>query len=250
MIIRCIIVDDEEQSRKNLQTLIKDFCQGVEVAALCETVDQAAEAIRRKEGDLVFLDVQMQRETGFDLFPKVKDLEFDVVFTTAYAEFAIRAFKFSAVDYLLKPIDVGELNDAIDKVRQRRAKGKSVISDQIQMLMQHLQTSAQPLKVALPVTNGLVFVDASEIIYGESSGNYTIIHTKDGRKFTISRTLKDYEDLLRHHHFFRIHHSFLINLKEVKSYTRGEGGTVTLSNGVSLDVSKRKKEAFLERWSK
>jgi two-component system, LytTR family, response regulator len=245
--LRSIIVDDELKSRESLKILLQDFCENVEVLALCQNVAEGLEAITIHKPDVVFLDIQMQRETGFDLLTQVKQVEFEVIFTTAYSEYAIKAFKFSAIDYLLKPIDIEELKKALSRAEQKRSGN---ISERLHQLIQQLKPSTpKNQKLALPTSDGLIFVKVDDIIYCEASSNYTQIFTEDGRKHIVSRTLKEYEDLLADHNFFRIHNSHLINLGSVKKYVRGEGGYVIMTNDVSLDVSKRKKEAFLARLS-
>ena len=243
--LNSIIVDDELKSRESLKILIDDFCEGVVVKAICQNVTEAMEAIDRFKPDVVFLDIQLQRETGFDLLAKIKNVDFQVIFTTAFSEYAIKAFKFSAVDYLLKPIDIGELRNALAKVEKRR---ENASSERLQQLLQNLRSgSASNYKLALPTADGLVFVKVSEILYCEAASNYTEITVADNKKYTVSRTLKEYEDLLSEQNFYRIHHSYLINLDEIKKYVRGEGGYVIMNNDKSLDVSKRKKEGFLSK---
>lgn len=243
--ITCILVDDELKSRESLKILIEDFCDNIEVKALCQNVAEAMEAVRLYKPDVVFLDIQLQRETGFDLLTKLDNINFEVIFTTAYSEYAIKAFKFSAIDYLLKPIDIEDLKRAISKVEKR--VGDS-LGQRIQQLMSNLKSSsAENYKLALPTTDGLIFVKVSDILYCEASSNYTEITLTDNKKYIVSRTLKEYEDLLTEYDFFRIHNSFLINLNAVKKYVRGEGGYVIMMNDKSLDVSKRKKESFLSR---
>lgn len=243
--LKSIIVDDEAKSGESLRILIEDFCEGVQVCAICQNVDAGLEAIKEHQPDVVFLDIQMQRETGFDLLTRVKNVTFEVIFTTAHSEYAMKAFKFSAIDYLLKPIDIEELKTALDKVNK---KLNDNISGRLQHLMQNLRaTSSENYKLALPTSDGLFFVRVSEIIYCEASSNYTEIYTEDGKKHIVSRTLKEYDEMLADHNFYRIHNSYLINLNLIKKYIRGEGGSVIMTNGKSLDVSKRKKEGFLAR---
>ena len=186
----------------------------------------------------------MQRESGFDLLTRIKNIGFEVIFTTAHSEYAIKAFKFSAIDYLLKPIDIAELKRAIGKVDK---KMNGDISTRLQHLIQNLQPAQGNHKLALPTLDGLVFVKVSDIIYCEASSNYTEIIVQDGKKYVVSRTLKEYEDLLTGHNFYRIHNSYLINLNAIKKYIRGEGGYVVMNNDQSLTVSKRKKDGFLEK---
>ena len=242
--IRSIIVDDEQKSRESLKIILEDFCENVTICALCQNVAEGVQAIRDHQPDVVFLDIQMQRETGFDLLTQLNSIDFEVIFTTAHSEYAIKAFKFSAIDYLLKPIDIEDLQNALAKVEHKQNQN---ISGRLEHLIQNLRTNTpENYKLALPTTEGLVFVQLNSILYCEASSNYTIIYTAMN-KYIVSRTLKQYEDLLTEHNFFRIHNSYLINLNAVKKYIRGEGGHVVLENDITLDVSKRKKEAFLSR---
>ena len=242
--LKGIIVDDEFKSRESLRILLEEFCEGVEVCALCQNVDEGLEAIKKYKPEIVFLDIQMQRESGFDLLTRIKNIGFEVIFTTAHSEYAIKAFKFSAIDYLLKPIDIAELKRAIGKVDK---KMNGDISTRLQHLIQNLQPAQGNHKLALPTLDGLVFVKVSDIIYCEASSNYTEIIVQGGKKYVVSRTLKEYEDLLTGHNFYRIHNSYLINLNAIKKYIRGEGGYVVMNNDQSLTVSKRKKDGFLEK---
>ncbi|MBI3220178.1 MAG: response regulator transcription factor [Bacteroidetes bacterium] len=251
--LTCIIVDDELKSRENLRILLQDFCDDVAVMALCSNVAEATTALRQNQIDLVFLDIQMQRETGFDLFSKIDAVTFEVVFTTAHAEYAIKAFKFSALDYLLKPIDIAELNACIERAKQKKQQrvSSSGPDPRIEQFVMNLKnTHSQNYKLALPTSSGLIFVKVSDILYCEASSNYTILYFADGKKQLVTRTLKEYEDLLTDCDFYRIHNSYLVNMNCVKQYIRGEGGQIVLSNNTVLDVSKRKKEAFLRLFSK
>ena len=242
--LKALIVDDEPKARENLQILLHDFVEGVEVVGLCENIAEATEAVRLHAPDVVFLDIQLQRETGFDLLTKLKEINFEVIFTTAYTEYAIKAFKFSAIDYLLKPIDIEELKKAVARVEKRVSNN---MTGRLTQLVQNLkQGSNENYKIALPTLDGLVFVKISDILYCEASSNYTQIFTAE-EKYLVSKTLKEYDDLLSDHNFFRIHNSYLININSIKKYVKGEGGYVVLNNDTSLDVSKRKKEAFLNK---
>lgn len=246
--LKSVIVDDETKSGESLKILIEDFCDDVEVCAICKSVDEGIVAIHEHNPDVVFLDIQMQRETGFDLLERLPEINFEVIFTTAHSEYAIKAFKFSAIDYLLKPIDLEELKASLAKVRKKLGQG---IGARLQQLMRNLkETSGENYKLALPTTDGLFFVKVSSIVYCEASSNYTEIVTDDGRKHIVSRTLKEYDEMLSEYNFYRIHNSYLINLNAVKKYIRGEGGSVVMTTGQSLDVSKRRKEGFLARIAK
>ncbi|HEY3405763.1 MAG TPA: LytTR family DNA-binding domain-containing protein [Ohtaekwangia sp.] len=243
--IKSIIVDDEVKCQESLKKILITFCEGVEVLATCQNVAAARQAIIEFKPDVVFLDVQMQSETGFDLLSSFDEIDFEVVFTTAYSEYALQAIKFSAIDYLLKPIDVDDLQKALVKIEKKR---KSDFTDQVKHLLQNLQTgNAEKYKLALPSSDGLVFIQTSSILYCKASGSYTEFFMEDKTKHLISRPLKEYDDILSALNFFRVHHSYLINLNYIKSYVRGEGGYVVMSDNNSIDVSRRKKEAFLER---
>jgi two-component system, LytTR family, response regulator len=243
--LKSIIVDDEFKSRESLRLLIEKFCEDITVSAVCQNGVEAIKAIGEHKPDVVFLDIQLQRETGFDILEKLDKIDFEIVFTTAFSEFAVRAFKFSAIDYLLKPVDIGDLQKAIEKARKRILGN---ISERMAELAQTMKgNSFKHTRLALPSSDGLVFVSVDEILYCEATGNYTNIYMGDGRKFVVSRTLKDYEEMLEDLDFFRIHNSYLINLNLVKKYIRGEGGQVVMSNQQALDVSKAKKKSFLEK---
>jgi len=243
--LRSIIVDDELKSRETLRMMITSFCHGINVVATCQNIKEAMEAIQTFKPDVVFLDVQMQGETGFDLLSKLEEIKFDVIFTTAHSEYAIRALKSSAIDYLLKPIDIADLQRAVAKAE---SKQEAHLTERLQQLLQNLKSvGTENYKLALPVSDGLIFIGAKDILYCKASGNYTEIFMIDGKKHLVSRQLKEYEDILETRDFFRIHHSFLINLNFVKSYVRGEGGYVVMSDNTSIDVSRRKKEAFMDR---
>jgi two-component system LytT family response regulator len=242
--LKCIIVDDEFKNRESLKALVEKFCDNITVAAVCQNGNETITAISEHDPDLVFMDIQLQRETGFEILERLDKIDFEVIFTTAYSEFAIKAFKFSAIDYLLKPIDINDLRRAIEKA-QKKVVGN--ISERVTQLAQNIKGNTfKHSRLALPSNDGLVFVSVDEILYCEASGNYTNIFMADDRKFVISRTLKEYEDLLENQDFFRIHNSYLINLNSIKKYIRGEGGQVVMSNDKALDVSKSKKKSFLE----
>ena len=214
--LKCIIVDDELKSRESLKILLLNACEDVEVMALCQDVKEGLSAIEKHKPDVVFLDVQMKHETGFDLLSKIDNINFDIIFTTAHSEYAIKAIRFSAIDYLLKPIDVQDLHNAVERARKKQ---NTSMADQLQQLLHNLKSgNSENHKLALPTTEGLTFIKVSDILYCKASGNYTEIFMKDGKKHLVSRQLKEYDDLLTEHDFFRIHHSSLINLNFVQNY--------------------------------
>lgn len=246
--ISAIIVDDEQKGRESLKLLINEYCPKVEILALCSNVADAYNSIIKLDPDLVFLDIQMKEETGFDLLKKFEKVNFEVIITTAHSNYAISAIKYSAIDYLLKPIDITELQEAVSRVEEKRSTPD--ILQRLGNLIENVKVSSvEEYKLAIPSSDGLMFIKAADIVFCEAEGNYTNFNLKNGKRYIVSKTLKEYENILSHHQFFRIHHSYLVNLKEIVKYTRGEGGYVTMSNGTNLDVSKRKKESFLERIS-
>lgn len=243
--LRAIIIDDEFKSREVLKALIEKFCEDIEVAATCHNGNDAIIAINTHKPDVIFLDIQLQRETGFEILQRLDKIDFEIIFTTAFSEFAIKAFNFSAIDYLLKPIDIELLRKAVEKARKRIAGS---ISQRVAELAENLRSNSfRNSRLAIPANDGLVFISVGEIIYCEASGNYTNIFMDDNRKFMVSRTLKEYEDLLEDQDFFRIHNSHLINLNAIKKYIRGDGGQVIMKNDKTLDVSKMKKKGFLDK---
>ena len=246
--LKAIIVDDEQKSCENLRILLEDFCTNIEVSQMVNSVSDAIIAIQQHEPDVVFLDIQMQKETGFDLLKRVSTINFEVVFVTAYSEYAIDAIKFSAIDYLLKPIDINDLKAAVEKLGKKTSD--KLISQKVDILMQNFKSeNAENYRLAIPELDGITFVSINEIVYCEGSSNYTNFYLKNGKKHIVAKTLKEYEELLSNYNFFRIHNSYLVNIKEVKKYFRGDGGYVQMSNDDKLDVSKRKKEHFLKKIS-
>jgi two-component system, LytTR family, response regulator len=243
--LKSIIIDDEFKSREVLKALIEKFCDEIEVSASCKNGDEAITAIHTQKPDVIFLDIQLQGETGFEILDRLDKIDFEIIFTTAYSEFAIKAFNFSAIDYLLKPIDVELLRKAVQKARKRTGDS---ITQRVAQLAENLKgNSFRNSRLAIPANDGLEFITVGDIIYCEASGNYTNIYLGDNRKFIVSRTLKEYEDLLQDQDFFRIHNSHLINLNAIKKYIRGDGGQVVMKNDKALDVSKMKKKSFMDK---
>jgi two-component system LytT family response regulator len=243
--INAMIVDDEPYCVEALQILLGRYCPQVKVVGAYHSGAQALENIREEHPQLLFLDIEMPRMNGFELLEKVKDLDFELIFTTSYDQYAIKAIRHSALDYLLKPVDREELQLSIRKVEQRM---KAPLPQQIDMLFQRLQ-SPQYLfnKIAIPTMEGLQLVAVDDIIYCLSDSNYTVLTLKDKQKVVASRTLKEIEELLEDHPFLRVHHSHLINLNEVRKYVKGEGGYLVMSDGAAINVSRSRKEGLLKR---
>ncbi|RMG71800.1 MAG: DNA-binding response regulator [Bacteroidetes bacterium] len=246
--LKAVIVEDEKNSQELLKELVEEYCDGIMVAGIAGGVAEALEAIATHSPDLLFLDIELPDGDGFQVLEKSPDKRFDVIFTTAYDQYAMRAFKFSATDYLLKPVDIDELQAATTRVREKREAGGTDNTDQLQALIQNLRHMNQPLKrIVLPTTNGFTVVNPEDIIRCESDRNYTFIFLNDKRRILVSRTIKEYDEMLSEYNFFRIHQSHLINLNYLKNYTRGRGGYVELTDGSVIDVSARRKSEFLKR---
>lgn len=248
--IKALIVEDEKNSQELLKDLIEQYCEGVEVVAIAGSVASALQAIEDHKPDLVFQDIELPDGDGFQVLEKASPLDFEVIFTTAYDQYAMRAFKFAATDYLLKPIDIDELTAAVKRVVEKHEEGTPSPPNQenISTLLQNIRNLQQPFRrIVLPTSNGFTVVDPKDIIRCESDRNYTFIFLNDGRKILVSRTIKEYDEMLEDFNFFRIHQSHLINLNYLKNYTRGRGGYVELTNGTTLDVSARRKSEFLKR---
>ena len=244
--ISAFIVDDEFQSREVISLMLAGMFPEIKIVGLGGTVKEALAGIVREQPQLIFLDVQMRNETGFDLLDKLNEINFELIFTTAHSEFAVKAFRYSALDYLIKPIDAGELESAVKKAKRRILFNQSATSEQVQLLTQQLEGSKKiPDKIAIPSPEGLLFIQVHDIIYCHGLGNYTEFFLMNEQKITSSHTLKQYEELLNDHLFFRAHKSFLINLTHIKKYLRGEGGTAVMSNGHEIEIARRNKTSFL-----
>ncbi len=250
--IKAVIVEDEKNSQQLLKDLITEYCEGVEVVDIAGSVADALEAIETQKPGLVFLDIELPDGDGFQVLEKTPELNFDVIFTTAYDQYSLKAFKFSATDYLLKPVDIEELQAAVARVveKQKGQEDHNGQANKLEALIRNIRNVQQPFKrIVLPTTNGFTVVNPEDIIRCESDRNYTFIFLMDGRKILVSRTIKEYDEMLVDFNFFRIHQSHLINLKYLKNYTRGRGGYVELTDGTTIDVSARRKSEFLKRMS-
>ncbi|MDP4261873.1 MAG: LytTR family DNA-binding domain-containing protein [Bacteroidota bacterium] len=243
--LKAILIDDEESSLSSLKEKIFSYCRGIQVIGLCDNAEKGIEAIDRLRPDIVFLDIEMPVMNGFVMLQQLKYKNFELIFTTAYDHYALKAIRCSALDYLVKPIEIEELQAAITKAEEKR--NHSYPNPQIELLVEQLITKKNSFsRIAIPTTEGLQFLKIDDIIYLEASINYTHIYSEGGKKFIVSRTLKDFEDMLPPETFLRIHNSYVINKNFAEKYIRGEGGQVLLSNGVTLDVAKRKKSEFLK----
>ena len=245
--ITAFIVDDEFQSRNLLAKLIAGRFEGVQLIGQAGTIEESFTSINDLHPDVVFLDVMLNEVTGFDLLQKFEELPFEVIFTTAHDEYAVKAFKFNAIDYLLKPIDPDELQAALLKVRNKLELQQHTTKEQFENLYQSLRTPNSPTKkIPIPTSEGFLLVPLQEILYCQSSGNYTQINLTNKRRLVSSYTLKHYDEMLSEYDFFRAHKSFLVNLSHVTQYRKGEGGTIVMSDSMEIELSRRNKDAFIK----
>ena len=247
--IRCILIDDEADSLEVMEMLLKRYCPQVKIEAICNSAEQGIAAINQFRPDVVFLDIEMPNMNGFDMLEKFDELFFDVVFITAYHQFAIKAFRYSALNYLLKPVDPDDLLETIRRIE----KNKTVpLKEQMELL---LQTVANPAaqtiaRIALTTSYGMLFVETKDIVYCESDNNYTSVKMKGGKKILVSKTLKEIDETLSGTDFYRIHNSFLINLGHIQKFVRGDGGYVVMDDETIVTISRTKKQEFMDLFSK
>jgi two-component system LytT family response regulator len=243
--IKAILIDDEVHCLDTLSILITDYCPEVQIMERCMSGKQGLNAIEKHQPALVFLDIEMPAMNGFELLEQFKEIPFAVVFTTSYDQYAIKAIRFSALDYLLKPIDPKELIVAVHKVQTQKHLPSP---EQFEMLMNQVKHKENGFnKIAVPTTEGFELIPAEQVVRCEADDNYTHLFLKDKKKITACRTLKEMEEqLLDFSSFLRVHHSYLVNLNEVSKYVRGEGGYLVMSDGTTVNVSRSRKDALLK----
>lgn len=241
--IRTILIDDENNALEVLEILLKKYCENVEILEKCNGGKAGIDAIKKHQPDLIFLDIEMPHINGFDVLTATRDYQYKVIFTTAYNQFAIKAFKFSAIDYLLKPIDFEELKEAVNKIS--KLKNHSVFEENLQKLMSQFQKPKEK-RIALPVHNSLQFFDFDEIIRIESESNYSHIFLTEKRKITLTKTLKEVEEKFGEQDFFRVHQSHFINLNYIDKIYKGENAYLVMKDGTQISISRHRKEEFLE----
>ena len=245
--MRTILVDDEPDGIRTLKKLLELNCPEIEIAATCPNADSARQKLEELHPDLVFLDVRMPGKTGLDMLTELSVKDFEVIFVTAHNEYMLQALQFSAVDYLMKPVDEERLVESVDRVRMRLKTEKC--DKQAEALIYNIDKAGFPLemRLCLPTQKGFTIVKLEEVIYCEAQRSYTLFCLTNNKSILISKPLFDYDRLLTDANFLRVHKSFLINLMHVKEYMRGEGGSIIMSNGTEIEVSRRKKEQFLGR---
>jgi two-component system LytT family response regulator len=242
--LRAIIIDDIDAIRQKNSALIAEYCPNVALIAEADSVESGVEAIRKFVPDLVFLDVELSDGTGFDLLQQLRPVNFKVIFVTAYQEFAVKAFRFSAIDFLLKPIDPEELVTAVKKAEE--TLNKELLELQFSTLFANIERPRNLTKLVLRTAEKIYSVDVQDIIRCESERNYTTFYLNNGQKLLLSTTLKEYETLLLPMGFFRSHQSHLINLLYFDHYVKGDGNTIVMKDQSKVPLAIRKKDEFLQ----
>lgn len=241
--LTAILIDDDESNLSSLGEKLSRHCTQVTVVARCDNARDGIKAINDLYPNVVFLDIEMPVMNGFLMLQHLSYKDFELIFVTAYDHYAIKAIRYSALDYLLKPVGIDELKAAVARAQAHRLNRAP--DSQVELLLDYLHKKT-PRRIPIPTFEGLQFINLDTIVYLEASSNYTYVYLSTGSTYLVSRTLKDFEDLLPSETFLRIHHGHIINLTCVDRYIRGDGGQVAMSNGIVLDVSKRKKTVFLQ----
>ncbi len=242
--LKAIIIEDETKARRVLEELLKEYCPEVNVLMAADSVPEGVKAIHKFQPDVIFLDIEMPEYNGFQLFDFLNEVNFEVIFTTAYQEYALQAFEVAAIAYLLKPIQIEKLVQAVEKVKE---KLKQQSQERIELLKNTWQEE-KISKIALPISEGYLFVELKDIMYLSAEGSYTNIVLRDNRKFIVSRNIKSFEGIFSNHLFFRPHRSYLINLNAVKQFIKQDGGYILMENGDSVSITKEKKDEFLKAY--
>lgn len=243
--IKAVIVEDEERNASVLKSMISEYCPLVNVLDVFDSVKTALKGIPDKQPQLVFMDIMLGDGNAFDILSKLKERNFEVIFITAYDKFAIKAIKFSALDYLVKPISIVDLQDAVNKFGKNKLHQNEL--KRYDELLQNIKNGEEKLqRISLPTLEGYLFFDLTDIIRLHADGSYTNVHLRSKEKILVSRQLKEFESMLDNDGFFRVHHSHLINLTHIKKYVKGAGGYVVMNDGEHVEVASRRKEDFLK----
>lgn len=242
--MRAIIIDDEKKGREILKSLIETYCKEVEIIAEASSAAEGYELIQKHDPDVIFLDVEMPSGDGFSLLERFEEISFQVVFTTAFDDYAIKAIKFHALDYLLKPIDIDELRGAVENVKKALKEEQGASKRYMELLQSRKMEHSG--KLALPIKDGIIYLSISEIIRVESDGAYSIFYTDNGKKHLSSKNLGEYEEILPSFGFFRVHRSHIVNIKKVKKFIRNDGNFIEMEDGSRVEIARRKKDEFLQ----
>lgn len=247
--IKAIIIDDEKDARFLLKNLLeRHFENSINVIAEADGIASGIEVINKHKPDLVFLDIQMRKGTGFDLLQKIGDVDFEVIFITAYNQYAVDAFKFSAFGYLLKPIKTRELKAVVEKLESHLSRLKEGVTKRLKVLIENYGNEGEIQKIIITNVEGFQVVKVNSIIRLEGDRNYTHFIIDGGKKITTSKSIGEYEELLNQYGFFRIHQSTIVSLRHVTGYQKGDGGRVEMTDGANMKVSRYRKDEFLKRF--
>ncbi len=245
--MKALIVDDELFCRENLKLIIEEYCPAITSTSMASSAIEARNAMNDSSPDILFLDIKMPNETGFDLLHSLGDHKLSVIFTTAHNEYALSAIKAQAVDYLEKPINIDDLQQAVKKVEQKTSKSKNSLQE-IKALIREAQGGSSNDKIAIPMREGYEIIAYRDIIHLEASESYTMIFLANGKKLLSSKNIKVYEEKLGNEIFFRTHKSHIINLEHhIKGFSRVDGNSAVMSNGKQIPIARRKLQAFLDR---
>jgi two-component system LytT family response regulator len=242
--LKAILVDDELNSLQNLQFKIHEYCPSIKVVAQTQNPEEAIRLILQYKPDVIFLDIEMPRMSGFKMLEQIPEIDFEIIFITAYNHYAINAIRISAFDYLVKPVAIEDLQQTVERLGSFTVKKTRERADILKKNMAN--PKSQEDHIAVPTNDGLEFIQIKQILRIESSSNYSKIILQSNHQMLVTRQLKDFEELLQDYRFYRVHHSHLINLNFITKYVRGDGGQITMRNGDVIDVSRRKKDVFLK----
>ncbi|TNE49374.1 MAG: response regulator transcription factor, partial [Bacteroidetes bacterium] len=237
--IKAILIDDERSSLEMLEWLLATYCPDIEILAKCESGAEGMERIRELKPDAVFLDIEMPKMNGFDMLEQFSEIPFEVIFTTAYDKFAVRAFRYSALSYLLKPVDPDELTATVNRLKQKRS---APTKEQMELLFQSLMNQkSQTERIALSTGDGLIFVQTRDIAYCQAESNYTHVVMADNRKILVAKTLKEIDETLSGRDFFRVHNSYLVNINHIHKFVRGDGGYILMPDDTQITISRSRR---------
>lgn len=239
--MQAVVIDDDKGCRKTIEDILQENCPDIQITGQAASVEEGKQTIIKNKPDLLFLDIELTDGNAFDLLAEIKDIGFHVIFITAFDQYAIQAIRHSAIDYILKPIDPDLFLKAVNKARQINTNN-DLLARQVKLLIDNRNNFN---KIALPTIDGLRFINIDDIIYCKSEANYTWVYLKNNENFLVTKTLKEYDETLSKNNFVRIHQSYLININYVERYVKGKGGSVIMSDGTEILVSRRKKEYFL-----
>lgn len=243
-LVKAVIIDDEEDAVNFIHSILNEFCPDIEIAGTAHSVDEGVNTILKTKPEIVFLDVEMPNGTGFDLLERFNKIDFEIIFITAYNHYAIKAIKYSAVDYILKPINIEELVEAIQKVVINRKS--NIDKSNYDFLLQNLQSNT-PKKLAIPTRIGLEYISTDDIVRIEADRSYSNVFLTENKKVMVSRNLVEFQELLITKNFFRCHNSHLVNLDHVKLYSRTDGGYLVMSDNSQVPISRSKKDIFVSK---